>query len=541
MSDFSKAADYVKELSSLMVNPFNNSVNGALPAPTSTADAMVYVSEGQGTLALHNDTTSLVVAYDPEVTFRNGQARVVVYQKTATGAVKQEDLINVGRVSTDFLAGSIISSALRVSNTSATDAIAGNQSQASLHSIPKVVSSLSSTSLIQNVRDKDSKLISNVNSKFDGTQTMSITEHMGEKLALLRDGAKANLARMGFNISSPGSGADGIAATGSKTVIAADYGATASAAQALYDTNQTGNLKNPLTFATFKCHLSLTIPITFSAAGSVTMILNALDEAGTSLDSVEIEVHNSDSSGGTDLTVVIDQSLVSTTSAIARVTLHNKVITGGGTVSVANNVASGRIEAVEETGDIPGRGVHICIVEGVNNKASINVHAANVIAGIPDSTTAFIAGSGTTDTPEYGISEVTDALQALKYSVQRAYTISGAAIADQGTSQMIASSGFRRAMRRGRSTMMKGFRAFKDAARVTRDTASDAAKVLQPILQKVGGILSDSDEYGDAGAGMLQLSNAIDAAQDSGVLRASYGRIGGMISGVGQKGVRHFM
>jgi hypothetical protein len=508
-----------------------------MPAPNSTADAMIYVSEGAGTISLDDNTKSVVVAYDPEATFRNGQSRVVVYERDSTSAVIKESLVDIGRASTDFLAGAIISSALRVTNTSASDLIAGNQTQATLHSIPKVISSLTSTSLIQNVRDKDAKLISNINSKFEGTQSIVLSEHMGERMALLRDGAKANLARMGFNFSAGTAGGDGIRTSSNSVDLVAptsDFGTSAisaadkatSLARAIYDSGATGNTKDPITFATFKVHLTFSFVVTTASAADVTFVARALDSTGVTLDSVEIAVSNPDGSGSsTDFQVSFDQSLVSTTSAISRVTLHVK----DGTATLKEAVThSGRLEAVEETGDIPGRGVHVAVIEGVNKNASLNFHGANVIAGIPDSATAFIAGSGTTDQPEYGLSEVQDGLQALKYSVQRAFTVSGANLAAQGIAEMGASSGFKRALGRGRSGLIRGFRKFKAVARATREQASDVARTLQPVLQQVGEALSTMEGGEEAGSGMLQLSQAIGNAQDAGVLQASYGRMGRM-------------
>lgn len=529
------AQKYVEELSGIIVNPYGNSVNGSLMAPNSTSDAMVYVSEGAGTITLQSTTSTVVAVYDAEATFRSGQSKIYVYERNPSDVVIKQSLINVGRVSTDFLAGALISSSLKCTNTSATDQIAGNQSQATLHSIPKSVASLTATSLMLNVRDKDSKLVPNVNSKFDGTQSTTICEHLGGAMAFLRDGAKTNLARMGFNLSAAASTAsDGIRDNSALDVVkSADFTTGQTyldyATHALYDSKQSGNTKDPLTFASFKAHLTLNMSVANSGSkGDVVFKLVALDEAGTLLDSVDIEFADV-AATGTETSIVFTQSVVSTTSPIARVMVfieEDPAGTAHDSPSVLTRAqgASGRLEAVEETGDIPGRGIHVCVFEGVNGSASLNFHGANVIAGIPDSTTAFIAGGASLDAPDYDLSTVLDMLQSLKFNIQRAYTVSGATLSGTAVRGIVASPAMFPAMEaRSFRKIGRAFRKARKLAQRTRDQLSDAAREVQPVIREAGQILG-SMEGGEVYSERLgQADRAISEAQGRGYLKASYG------------------
>uniref|UniRef100_A0A2V0RCR9 Uncharacterized protein n=1 Tax=viral metagenome TaxID=1070528 RepID=A0A2V0RCR9_9ZZZZ len=538
------AQSYVAEVARVVVNPYGNSTSGSLMAPNSTTDAMIYVSEGANTLSLASTTTSVVALYDAEATFRNGQAQVYAYERNSANVVTGLTLIPVGRPSTDFLSGGIISSSMKVSNTSASDSIAGTQSQAVLHSIPRDASALTATSLVLNVRDKQNKLITNINSKFDGTQTTSPTEHMGEKMALLRDGAKSNRVSMGFNIAtSAATAADGIIGAEDFLVTkVANFSAGQTfgdyAASAIYDSSRAGNTKNPLTFSTFKVQFRLDINCVAESAivaGTSRFALVALDSANKLLTSVDI---TTETPGDAVFDLSIDETLVSTTSPIGRVMLFcTEATDSGGTVAHqvdalnknlkrSDTVSSGRIEAVEETADLASRGVHVCVLEGVNEKASINFHAANVIAGIPDSSTAFIAGSGSMVSPDYDLSDVTDLLQTFKFNVPRAYTTSGASAAGEMYFKAVSDSPMNAAMHaRSFKKIGRAFRKIGNVAKKVRSQLSDHVRDVQPYLTQATQILGDigGERAQMALQGIDRAQQMIEQGRDMGVLQASYG------------------
>jgi len=179
------------------------------------------------------------------------------------------------------------------------------------------------------------------------------------------------------------------------------------------------------------------------------------------------------------------------------------------------------VSALEETADIPGRGLHFCVLEGVNGGASINFHAANVIAGVPDSNNAFISSGGKSDAV-YDYSQVNSMLTTFKHTYPRAFTGAGAAIASMALKEWFELEGF--AVQMAALNFKKIGKAIKktmkDAKRV-RANISDIADIAQPIMQEGGAILA-SGAFGPTGqavgAGMLAGSAGIDKARRYGVL-----------------------
>lgn len=357
-------------------------------------------------------------------------------------------------------------------------------------------------------------------------------------MALLRDGAKTNLARMGFNISAAAStAADGINAGAAKVKVIKSSGFTGSgisaqtyatfASEALYDSGASSNTRDPLTFATYKAQLTLNMTVVSDTAGDMILKMVGLDEAGGLLDSVLITFGNLATSA--DNTISFTQQLVSTSSPIARIMVFVDADAAGAAHNVESDyirslTASGRIEAMEETGDIPGRGVHVAVFEGVNGSASLNFHGANVIAGIPDSATAFIAGGASLEAPDYDLSTVLDMLQSLKFNVQRAMTISGAQLTAQALRGVMNTPPMSAAMHaRSFGKIGRAFRKARSLARKTRDSLSDVARTVQPVIRDAGQILGSMEGRGAEVARLQQADDFLSDAQNRGFLKASYG------------------
>lgn len=540
MSEFTKASirsdtgRYVGELCKVMASPYQKAVSGRMAAPSSTNGAVLFVSEGSGTVSCESTgtsattTASAVAVYDSEVTTRRGQSAVLIFQRNASGTVIKVNKVNIGRPSTDFLAAGIVSSTLTSANTSAMDNIAGSQTQATLFSVPKEVASLTSTDVLQFSADKEKHLVSNISSKADTTITNVISEHNGAAAALLRDGARSNLVEVEIAVAAGTQAAQGFIATGA-ALIDANHSSSWTAPlggnyygniqHAVWDSKRVAGV-SPFTLATYKSHLNLTLHLAGSSFDGATFVAVAMDAAGDVLDTVDIEC-DTGATVGSDFDYNLDVGLESTTFPIDRLAVFVKVYAGG-TLQRATGTSSGRVTAIEETADISGRGIHFCVFEGINSGASLNFHAANVIAGIPDSTNAFIAsGTGTDEVYDYGI--INNMLLTFKHTFPRAFTGLGAEVATQALADWFELEGMEysmQAMSFGR--IGKAFKQVIPAVKKLRSGASTAADLVKPVLKEGGMLLLGSGIGGmrgrALGAGMMAGAEAIDAAKRAQIL-----------------------
>jgi hypothetical protein len=435
--------------------------------------------------------------------------------------------VNIGRPSTDFLSGGVISSTLTCANTSAIDTIAGSQTQAVLYSVPKSVSSLTATDVLQYTTDKDMHLVSNISSKQDNTRTYAITEHNGERTALLRDKARSNMAEIEFSISASTSAAQGF--TGNDDLAVVGSPATYTASDAIYHSDNDATY-SPFSLATYVAHLALTLELEVKALTATLenaeLIAVAFDAAGKAIDSLQVNVDPSEGVPVTEkFTTHVDVNLTSETVPISSVGVFIQKINGSTTPTCVlkrtTGVSSGRVSATEETADIPGRPIHFAVFEGLNAAASLNVHAANVIAGTPDSANAFISGGGATDDVfDYGI--VNSMLLTFKHTFPRAYTGLGAQAASMALKEWFELEGMVIAMEaRSFKKIGKTFKKLIKGAKQARSTVSKVADVAAPIM-KEGGLILASGAFGPKGqalgAGMLAGAEGIEQAQKYGVL-----------------------
>jgi hypothetical protein len=533
--------EYVGDLCKLIADPYNKSVSGNMASPGSASGARIYVSEGSGTISAIDDTVkNIVVVYDPEATLRRGQAQMIVFERNSAGVVKKVSAVKVGRSSTDFLAAGVVSSALTVKNTSSVDQIAGAQTQATLYSVPKTIKSLTASDLLQFATDKDSHLISNVTSKMDHTVTNSPTDHNGVSMALLRDKAFSNNANITFNVAaSLATAAQGFTQGGAFPVTGGgtDAGKTAQAAAAVGATLPAASItnalfdssldltKSPFALDTYKADASFNLSIQAinnAAASDVVFTAYALAADDTVLAAQSVLI-TADAANNAAVVASLNCHLESDTLPIDRLVLTPTLGAAAVAYAVERDVAgvsSGIITANSETADIPGRGIHVCVLEGVNSGASINVHGANVISGVPDSDNAFISNSTSSD-KVYDFSQIQGMLATFKHTIPRAFTGMGASATKFALQEWFSSEGMNVAMEA--MSFRRIGRAFKQIGGIAKEVrrgASTAAGVAQPLL-KVGGtgLMMYGGARGKAlGAGMLATDQGIDAARATGVL-----------------------
>jgi hypothetical protein len=535
MSEFARAnvkddtSEYVGELVKVMASPYQKSVSGRMPAPTTTDGAVVFVSEGSGTISCQNAagdvTTSAVAVYDPEATLRNGQAAVLLFQRKSDGTVNKVNKINIGRPSTDFLSAGVISSTLTSTNTSAIDTIAGSQTQATLYSVPKSASSVGATDILQFASDKEKHVVSNVSSKSDNTTTNVISDHNGSRMALLRDGAASNTADMEIAFSASTSSAQGFIASGADlaTVVGGTgsgaYDLAANLAKAVWDSGRDAAY-SPLTLATYKSHIKMTAEYNPSAAGAFVYTVVGLDASGAEIAGCKFDF-TAVAETNNSFDFQLEALLVSSTVPISRVCVFLKSVHSG-TIQLATSVHSGIIHASEETADIPNRGLHFCVFEGLNPGASLNFHAANVIAGIPDSSNAFIASANVGD-KVFDYNVIQNLLQTFKYTFPRAFTGLGSEVANLALAEWFDMEGMQHSLN-ALSFKRIGLALKKvvPIAKIIRSGASKAADIAKPVMREGGMVLVATGIGGArgraAGAGMIAGAEALDAAQRARIL-----------------------
>uniref|UniRef100_A0A2V0RAW6 VP5 n=1 Tax=viral metagenome TaxID=1070528 RepID=A0A2V0RAW6_9ZZZZ len=516
--------EYIKKLIKIIKNPYENASPGDLPAPGTSTGAAVYSTEGSQSIACDENTTSAIAVYDPEVTLRRGQPAVHIYERNSAHKILKVQSMNVGRPSSDFLAGGVISSSLQSSNTSSVDSIAGSQSAAVLYAVPKSLANLKSTDLSQICLNKDKDVVQNVSSKNDSTWTDSPTDHAGVNTALLRSGARAQICIVSNIVTATTAAAQGfVVGLGGALTPTADpkvqpyAGGTDSSPAALFWTGRDSTV-SPFNLATYVGKLALNVSLKCTGANTsgIVFLVAAFDAAGEQLSTQEVKLEGADLADNDTFDSHIDVTLKSSTFPISSMGVWIKT----GAVERADTVSSGLVEAEEETSDIPVRGVHVVIFEGLNAKASLNFHAANVLTGVPDSTNAFISNSATDLVLDGNI--VTNMLQAYRQNAVRAYTGAGKEASGQIIDATLATPEMDVKMNAfSFKDIGRAFRRAVGVAKATRRDASNIAATIQPGLREGGGYLSTGvfGPQGQAvGSGMLTADAAINRARNMGIL-----------------------
>jgi len=461
-----------------------------------------------------------------------------VYERDSNDVCKKVSQVFIGRTSTDFVSAGVISSTLAVRNTSASDDIAGTQTHAVLYSHPKTIDSIGATDLLQFASQKDLHLVSNINSKEDHTITNAYTEHVGAQKALLRDAAISNRASTSFSVSASNSQAQGFIGNGvaasspiSKTTVT--VGSSPTVANALFDSGRDSAF-SPFTLESYSGHVSLNLALASGAVSQsahdlvLTLTACLLDAAGKAL-AVQDFTYNPIAPGDTlaaedIIDVMIDSTLVSTTVPAARICVFVKSYDQSATpipVARAAQISSGTVEALSEIADISERGVHFCVLEGLNAAAAINVQAANILSGVPDSNNAFISsGSKSSLILNYAI--ITNMLVTFRTMMPLAYTGFGRDGVQETLARYYELEGMSVKMQAMNfADIGRALRSLERIGRTARKTGSQIADIADPALRYGGaalmtGILGPQGQ--GVGAGMLAGSAAIQKARQAGLL-----------------------
>jgi hypothetical protein len=83
------------------------------------------------------------------------------------------------------------------------------------------------------------------------------------------------------------------------------------------------------------------------------------------------------------------------------------------------------LSSLEETADIPARPIHVCVFEGLNNQATLNINSTAVLTGVPDSTNVFISSAKSASTDLVDGNAVEMFLRSVIRGMPRAFTVAG--------------------------------------------------------------------------------------------------------------------
>jgi len=525
MSITERTKHYAIAVAEASLNAFTHQARGDLPAPGNAENVKLYTAKGGSAVTLAAGTDSAAVVFDPESSLRNGQLNVAVFERDS-GVVTRVQHVNLGRSSEEFISVGVLSSGLKVFNSSGTDVIGGTQTGTVLSSVPREVSTITSTDLSNFCPNHERDLASGVVSRDDSTMTMALSNHYGTKMCLARSNTMGNIVRRTWD--------DGIATR--RQTAGQSLGPTATAttynvltstprsdAQILAELSQgggsiagsnimdTANLtdaNNPLTLATYSVEFSSTAIFTDAAAADPDYrqgyVALALDAAGTIIASKEMRVIRN-ATNAKDFEMACSGSISSSTVPISRFILAIRdESTAQGTLNLTGVFSHARLTALEETADIPARPIHITVLEGLNASATLNINSFAVLTGTPDSTNVFIGSSPTTD-EVYDINAVEIFLRSITRVMPRAFTVSGhgayntqlkAMYGDEEMGVAFQAMSFEQVSER---VKRMGTLAKKGAKEIAQAVAE-----IEPHLQKAGYVMSRlPGPAGAAGSAMM--------------------------------------
>uniref|UniRef100_A0A2V0R8W2 Uncharacterized protein n=1 Tax=viral metagenome TaxID=1070528 RepID=A0A2V0R8W2_9ZZZZ len=516
MSYTSKTKEYAIEVAQTALSSFERQARGTLEAPNGDENVRLYTAKGGSAITMSSTVTSATIVYDPEATVRNGQLNVVAYGRNSSGQVVQVSSVNLGRPTDEFLSVGVLSSGLKVLNSSGVDVIGGTQSAGILTSVPRDISTLDSTSLANACSNHERDLASGVISRDESTVTVCMTEHFGKKMALCRSNTLGNIVQRTWD---DGIGnrkrtiGQSLGPTENKTlsttnVNASDADVIATDSLRIMDTNLLDAANNPLTLATysasFTAYLQMGDPDITSISHPSVYVMLALDAANNVIGRSEIRdiVSVTDNQ---NYSVRLTGSVSSSTVPIHRVVVGATYSEGVAVEIVVASASTFSLTAFEETADIAARPIHVCVLEGLNASATLNLTSTAVLCGVPDSTNVFIGATGSTVPEVYDTNAVEMFLKSIARTLPRAFTISGHGAVTRSLTAMY-----------GDESVDLAFKAmsFSDVSKKAADLVRQATKLrheLAPYVETVGAAASMlPGTAGAVGRGAIMASRLMD-------------------------------
>uniref|UniRef100_A0A2V0R8X5 Uncharacterized protein n=1 Tax=viral metagenome TaxID=1070528 RepID=A0A2V0R8X5_9ZZZZ len=523
---------YAKSVAEAAIAPQQSGIRGNLPAPMSEDNVRMYSHPGAGSVTVTASTCkSAIVIFDPEASFRNGQANVQVVERDGSNAAIKVSTVNIGTASKDYISAGVISGSLSVTNSSGRDAVAGTQTHAVLYAVPKNLTTLSATQLLNAVIDKNKDSMQGVRSANDSTTSVALTNHFGTKTNLMREFATGNVVQHNRNFGRVFDGGAGSVncfnSTWTQTGdISADLIRSAPATNAFFRTDLATGNDSPFTLATYE--VSLDIQVKFrnetAAVDSAAIVLRAfaVDAAGDSIktDSSRQSLTfgpDSDATGGDAFTVSYHIHISSDDKPIKNVYVGMPEIRGlSGALSLSNE-ATAKLTTYEQCSDVASRPIHVCVLDGLNDSATISISAGLSVAGVPDSDNAAISGS-IANLELYDDEIISQYLKSVSRGLKHVYTQEGADWLFQTIGSWSDSPELQRevyAMKMKR--FMRGVKKAGEIAKKIHKGTSEAARELMPYAEAAAPLLLASGNpaamaAGGALTGGIETFNKMDQA-----------------------------
>jgi hypothetical protein len=423
--------------------------------------------------------------------------------------------VGLGRPTDEFISVGLLSSGLKVFNSSGADVVGGTQSSAIVHSVPRDISTISTTDLGNYVPNHERDLVHGVVSRDDATMTMTMTEHLGSKRCLARTDMRGNVVSrtwddglgsrrtttgetLGFTVDTdlgviaPNIHEDdaAIALALASPDKALDLNGSGLCTRVVMDTSRLNAANNPLTLATYSAdvegYLSFADSDTADTDYNVRFKIFALDAAGKIIGTNASE--DCQNIGTAPFSIRFSGSISSSTVPIARIAVMLTDTRGELTTDlVAAQLSTFKVTGYEETSDIPARAIHVTVLEGLNQSATLNINSFAVLSGIPDASNVFISPSASGSPEVYDVNAVNMFLMSVSRVMPRAFTISGHSSFSRTLTAMYGGAGVDVAFK------AMSFRdvtsAVAKAGRLAKATASEVGpilKELEPIMRMIG-------------------------------------------------------
>jgi hypothetical protein len=562
--------EYAVDLADACFNAFTRQAKGDLISPDGDESARIFTAKGGSAITTQSTTSSAVVVYDPEISTRSGQLGAIVYERNSSDVVTKVSKISIGRPTSEFLAAGVLSSGLKVSNSSGTDVIGGSQTSAIVNAMPEKVATLTATDVANFVPDHERDMVQGVGSRDDATMTIMATSHLGSKRGLCKSKTISNVATSTFsageisatanvtigttmnyrtgvadnaNIANIAVGASNIELTDAQVQAALDApdalfragaDSTTDGIRVFMDTGRLNAGLSPLTANTYAAEVSGQIMLGTPSAVTIYRagwLVVGIDAAGNVIKEAQLNIDRLISTASTVSTTtgqnrpifVVNGTIHSTTVPIVRVAVVAKRLFNYGNTDPDQASAdipadeyypdgSGfEVRAYEEMADIPARGVHVTVLEGLNASATVNVSAFTVLSAIPDSTNMFISTASAFELEDFDGHAASMFVRSLARSMPRAYTVSGHSVFTTYMKAMY-----------GSEEIEVSFKAlsFKQVAEMVKKSGRLAKasvheiesmlKELQPILSTAGGAMSNvPGPIGAAGAMISDVSHML--------------------------------
>lgn len=391
----------------------------------------LYKSTTNATIATDANTKSVVAVMSPQISQRNGQHNIVIYERNNSGQVISTSEIPIGpELSTVFDNASVVTATLSAQNVNGSDSKAGKITSTVLRDANKRHALLSTSELATKTREE---IV--VVDAYEGVRTFLVSEDCGKKSVKIRKPNEtknlfqqqvANVERTKMFFDATGNDvngfADGTVSTGSDIVFF-DTGLLKTAAV-------TGGRNFSEFFIQDHVHdISLSGDFGFVASGAVTgaivtvQVFNDHDTVNSPTPTASHVFNiNADVANTEEAVFAIPEVVLHSTTAIARVKVLIKAVGAGFEMQAQARHLT--LDLITETADIPSTPTGIIIVEGLKGGDSLSFAGEIALVGSINANNAILDAPHTTSDTMIDVLAIERLLLAICNSVPKAMSIS---------------------------------------------------------------------------------------------------------------------